>query len=52
MFPQLGRDAIYALLNSGEIPSFRVAGKLLTTYGAVQGWIDRKTNGSMNEEAR
>ena len=52
LLPQLGRDALYALMKSGAIPSVRVAGKLLTTYQAVQRWIDRITNGSMGEDAK
>ena len=52
LMPQLGRDAIYALMKSGALPSIRVAGKFITTTDAARRWIDRITNGSMHEDAK
>ena len=47
LLPGLGRDAVYGLLRSGEIPSRLIAGKYVTTQAALQDWIDEITNGHM-----
>jgi hypothetical protein len=51
MLPSLGRDAIYGLLRSGEIPNRKVAGKLATTPAAVENWLSSITNGTTEHEA-
>ncbi len=40
MLPGIGRDAIYGLLRSGEIPNRLIAGRRATTPEAVDRWLN------------
>ncbi|MBM4437955.1 MAG: helix-turn-helix domain-containing protein [Actinobacteria bacterium] len=45
MFPGLGSDSIYALLNNGAIPARKIGNKWVTTPAAVDEWLQRIGSG-------
>ena len=39
----VGRDVIYALLNSGELPSFKVGARRLIPVSGLRAYVERHT---------
>ena len=39
----VGRDVVYALLNSGELPSFKVGARRLIPVSGLRRYVERQT---------